>query len=271
MKLIDSHCHLHDSEFYDDETRERAYREAIHVGVAMICVGTDTRSSHEAVAFAESHDNVWVAVGIHPHEAATNQADDIRKLLSQKSDKVVGIGEIGLDYHYDHSPRELQLQRLREQLQLAVAFDLPVSFHVRDAFDDFWPVFDEFSGIRGVLHSFTDTQVNLDAGLARGLYMGINGISTFTKDAAQQTMYRHAPLERVLLETDAPYLTPIPFRGKVNVPAYVGKVAEFQARVRGISLDDIARITTANTRTLFGVHYARGTTSHHRISSFRKS
>ena len=128
---------MHDSEFYDDETRERAYREAIHAGVAMICVGTDVRSSHEAVTFAELHDNVWAVVGIHPHEAATNQASDIRKLLSQKSDKVVGIGEIGLDYHYGHSPREMQLQRLREQLRLAVAFDLPVSFHVRDAFDDF--------------------------------------------------------------------------------------------------------------------------------------
>ena len=255
MKLIDSHCHLHDSEFYDATTRERVYREAIHAGVAMICVGMDVRSSHEAVTFAELHDNVWAVVGIHPHEAATNQADDIRKLLSQKSDKVVGIGEIGLDYHYDHSPREVQLQRLREQLRLAVAFDLPVSFHVRDAFDDFWPVFDEFSGIRGVLHSFTDTQVNLDAGFARGLYMGINGISTFTKDTAQQTMYRHAPLERVLLETDAPYLTPIPFRGKVNIPAYVRQVAEYHARARDLAIEEAASVTTRNARQIFGINY----------------
>ena len=278
MKLIDSHCHLHDSEFYDDETRERAYREAIHVGVAMICVGTDTRSSHEAVAFAESHDNVWAVVGIHPHEAAANQASEIRELLVHKSDAVVGVGEIGLDYYYDHSPRGVQLERLGEQLRLAVEFDLPVSFHVRDekagggaVWRDFWQVFDKFTNVRGVLHSFTDTPANLQAGLARGLYIGVNGISTFTKDPVQQKMYRELPLERMLLETDAPYLTPAPFRGKMNIPAYVGKVAEFQARVRGISLDDIARITTANTQTLFGVHYARGTTSHHRISSFRKS
>lgn len=260
MKLIDSHCHLHDSEFFDAEVQAEAYAQSIAAGVTMICVGTDVRSSHEAVEFAESHDNVWAVIGIHPHEAAASRADEIRALLAHKSDTVVGIGEIGLDYYYDHSPRQVQLERLGEQLRLAVEFDLPVSFHVRDekagggaVWCDFWQVFDKFANVRGVLHSFTDTPANLQAGLARGLYVGVNGISTFTRDSAQQKMYRELPLERMLLETDAPYLTPAPFRGKMNIPAYVGKVAEFQARERGISPDEIMRITTANTQTLFGV------------------
>ena len=132
---------------------------------------------------------------------------------------------------YGHSPRQAQLERLGEQLRLAVEFDLPVSFHVRDekagssaVWRDFWQVFDKFANVRGVLHSFTDTPANLQAGLARGLYVGVNGISTFTRDPVQQKMYRELPLEHMLLETDAPYLTPAPFRGKMNIPAYVGVI-----------------------------------------------
>ena len=253
MQLVDSHCHLHDSEFYDSRAQTKAYEESIVAGVAMICVGTDVRSSRQAVDFARTHDDVWAIVGIHPHEASSNDSKDIRRLIHDSCDVVVGVGEIGLDYYYDHSPRDIQAERLREQIALAVSFDLPISFHVRDAFDDFWPIFDEFSGVRGVLHSFTDTQKNLDKGLARGLFIGINGISTFTKDKAQQELYRTVPLDRVLLETDAPFLTPKPFRGKMNIPAYVGRVAEHQAVQRGLSPDDVIRTTTINARTVFGV------------------
>ncbi len=251
-ELIDSHCHIHDSEFYP-ENREQAYVESRSSGVTMICVGTNVQSSEEAVTFAASHDACYPVVGIHPHDSKDNDTKAIRTLVETHRDKIVGIGEIGLDYFYDHSPRERQIEVLREQLQIATDFDLPVSFHVRDAFDDFWPILDEFPGIRGVLHSFTDTQANLVEGLRRGLYIGINGISTFTKDVTQQQLYTEVPLEKILLETDAPFLTPKPFRGKMNLPAYVGRVAEHQAMLKQISPDEVIRTTTTNAKRVFGI------------------
>jgi TatD DNase family protein len=125
---------------------------------------------------------------------------------------------------------------------------------VREAFDDFWPIFDTYPGLRGVLHSFTDSELNMNKALERGLYIGVNGISTFTKDAAQQQMFAAIPLEHLLLETDAPFLTPVPFRGKVNEPAFVKNVAEHHAKIRGLSIDDIAAATTANAHALFALH-----------------
>ncbi len=252
MNVIDSHCHLHDSEFYP-EAREEVYRQSIEAGVAMICVGTNVRSSLEAVEFAQTHEHCYAVVGIHPHEAKDNDVAEIRRLVVQYRGDIVGIGEIGLDYYYDHSPRDVQQQALREQLQIAQDFELPVSFHIREAFQDFWPIYDEFPGMPGVMHSFTDTQANLQQGLNRGLYVGINGISTFTKDEDQQALYRDAPLDKILLETDAPFLTPKPFRGTMNLPAYVVEVAASQAMLKGVPLDDVVRTTTANARSLFRI------------------
>ena len=249
MQLIDTHCHIHDSEFYPD-SREEVYQQSREAAVFMLCVGTDERSSVEAVAFAKTHEGTKAIVGVHPHEAKEGWAS-IEALVEQNRDVIVGIGEIGLDYFYGHSPKEVQQEALRAQLALAVKHDLPVSFHVREAFDDFWPIFDEFSGVRGVLHSFTDTQENLEKGIERGLKIGVNGISTFTKEEAQQRMFTEVPLEHIVLETDAPFLTPKPFRGKMNVPAYIGRIAEHQAMQKGISLDDVIRITTDNAKVLF--------------------
>ncbi|MDO4773585.1 MAG: TatD family hydrolase [Candidatus Saccharibacteria bacterium] len=251
LQLIDSHCHLHDSEFYP-EGREEIYQRAIEQSISMIVVGTDERSSAEAVAFAEAHVHAWAAVGVHPHDAKGGWSR-IESLLKTGSPKIVAVGEIGLDYHYNNSPREVQIQALEAQMQLALDYNLPISFHVRDAFDDFWPVLDNFRGVRGVLHSFTDTQANLDKGFERGLYVGLNGISTFTRDPAQQALYAAVPLERLLLETDAPFLTPRPFRGKMNEPGYVRLVAEYWARERGVPLEQIGQTTLDNTRRLFGI------------------
>lgn len=251
MRLIDSHCHLHDTEFFDDEQRQDAYDRAVAASIGMICVGTDQRSSKEAVAFAESHDMAWAAVGVHPHEAR-HSCSGIEE-LTKSSKSVVAIGEIGLDYYYDHSPREDQKAVFEQQLQLALDNDLPVSFHVRNAFDDFWPIFDNFPGIRGVLHSFTDTRRNAEKGMERGLYIGMNGISTFTKDADQVELYAGLPLEKMLIETDAPYLTPRPFRGKMNEVGYVELVAKWAAEVRGLPVEDIFEATLRNTRELFNI------------------
>ena len=250
--IVDTHCHIHDSEFYL-ENREEAYRTSRDAGVTMVCVGTNVKSSREAVDFCASHDGCYPVVGVHPHDTDGADIGEIRRLIEQNRDEIVGIGEIGLDYFYTHSSRQVQQAALRQQLQMAVDFDLPVSFHVREAFDDFWPIFDEFKGIRGVLHSFTDTQENLDKALERGLYIGVNGISTFTKQPAQQELFRDLPLESILLETDAPFLTPKPFRGKMNLPAYVALVASHQADTKGVTEDEIRQATTANAEKVFGI------------------
>jgi TatD DNase family protein len=260
MELIDTHCHIHDTEFYPDN-REEAYHQSREAGVVMLCVGTDVRSSREAIEFCTAHPGTFPIIGIHPHESKDNDSIEIRKLVETHRDMVVGIGEIGLDYFYDHSPHDVQQRVLREQLAIAQEFDLPVSFHVRDTADtaeaglvwrDFWPIIDEFPSIRGVLHSFTDTQANLEEGIRRGFKIGVNGISTFTKDEVQQRMYHNLPLEHIVLETDAPFLTPKPFRGKMNIPAYVGRVAQHQAELKGVTVEEVCRTTSQNARSVFG-------------------
>ena len=248
--LVDTHCHIHDSD-YPLAIGEILVR-AVDAGVVKyICVGTDQISSVEAVTFAAEHASMYAAIGVHPHETKDGYAGIAQ--LAGTSEKIVAVGEIGLDYFYTHSPREVQMQGLRAQIEIAREHDLPVIFHVREAFDDFWPIFDAFAGIRGELHSFTDSKENLDKALARGLYIGVNGISTFTKDEAQKAVYDSIPLDRLLLETDAPFLTPAPFRGKVNEPAFVRNIAEYHANRRGISLDDISSATTANAHSLFAI------------------
>ena len=250
--IIDTHCHIHDSEFYL-ENREEAYRESREAGVTMVCVGTNVQSSHEAVEFCRSHEACYPIVGIHPHDTTDNDTGEIRAIVEIHREQIIGIGEIGLDYFYSHSDREVQMRALREQLQIAQDFDLPVSFHVREAFDDFWPIFDEFPRTRGVLHSFTDTQANLDEAIKRGLLIGINGISTFTKEPLQKQLFTDVPLDNILLETDAPFLTPTPFRGKMNLPAYVTLVAAHQAKQKAVSPDDVIRATTTNAQKVFGI------------------
>lgn len=283
--LIDTHCHIHEASYGLD--RDEVIRRAHYAGVQkMICVGTDQTSSREAVEFASKLDGIFAAVGVHPHEAKDGWGE-ITKLLetssvsylsqgrvsrrgieretlanespirqtgdsrSVREDKIVAVGEIGLDYFYTHSPKQTQAHALEAQIDMALQANLPIIFHVREAFDDFWPIFDNFHGVRGELHSFTDTTRQLEEGLKRGLYVGVNGISTFTKDRAQRAMFAAIPLERMLLETDAPFLTPAPLRGKVNEPANVCAVAEFHAVQRGIQTDELAAITTKNASLLF--------------------
>ena len=165
--LTDTHCHIHEAEFYEAD-REAVYQHAIDAGVKMLCIGTSEAHSREAIEFVKKHDKTWATIGVHPHDTSDGWAE-IKTLLDEAPAKLVGIGEIGLDYFYDNSPHDVQKCALEEQLQWAQDYHLPVSFHVRDAFADFWPIFDNFAGIRGVLHSFTDSQHNLEAGLQRGL------------------------------------------------------------------------------------------------------
>ncbi len=246
--LIDTHCHIHEADYPLDRAAvmERAMSAEVS---ALLCVGTSEQSSKDAIAFSQDHDGVYATVGVHPHDTKDGYGNIAA--LAKESKKIVAVGEIGLDYYYNHSPRDVQIAALESQIQTALDNDLAIVFHVRDSFDDFWPVFDNFRGIRGELHSFTDTQANLDKGFERGLYVGVNGISTFTKDAAQQQLFATIPLERLLLETDAPFLTPVPYRGIINEPAYVREVARHHASLRGISLETVAQATTDNARSLF--------------------
>lgn len=261
--LIDTHCHIHEANYPLDIGD--VMNQAHHAGISkMICVGTSEQSSVEAIAFAAQHEHCYAGVGVHPHDVKDGYGK-IEQLLKDNSG-ITAIGEIGLDYFYTHSPRESQIRALEAQLQLAIDYNLPVIFHVRDAstaerrttvWNDFWPIFDNFQSagqrIRGELHSFTDNHRNLEMALERGLFVGVNGISTFTKDENQQSTFDLIPLDRLLLETDAPFLTPVPHRGKVNQPAFVRVIAEFHAKRRHISLEEIAVATTANATALFAL------------------
>lgn len=251
--FIDTHCHIHEADYPLDRDVTLKKAHDAHV-MKMICVGTSEQSSEDALLFAGQHDGVYASIGVHPHDTKDGY-DKIAELARNKSDRLVAIGEIGLDYYYNHSPRDIQVAALESQIQTALEYDLPIIFHVREAFSDFWPVFDNFqsgsSKIRGVLHSFTDTQENAEKAYERGLFIGANGISTFTKDAVEQRFFASIPLDRLLLETDAPFLTPKPYRGTINEPAFVSEVAKHHAALRGISLESVASATTANAMMLF--------------------
>ncbi len=269
MEFFDTHCHIHEilrpvTPVHDKWVKggvtdvDLVLTEARAVNVTRaICVGTTAPDSELAVACVQNRDNLWASVGIHPHEAQ-DHLDHPEKLESftnlLTNHKVKAIGECGLDFYYNHSPREAQIEVLKFQLDLAKEHDLPVIFHVREAFSDFWPIFDQYTGLTGVIHSFSSTKGDIEQILARdGLYVGLNGIMTFTKHAMQLDAARAIPLQRLLLETDAPFLTPEPYRGTICQLKHVRTIAEFLASLRGESLQELAEATTANAQKLFQV------------------
>jgi len=218
-------------------------------------VGCTLEDSKLSIKMANKYDNIWATIGLHPHEAKEYVRNNVK--LSEFHDlaaspKVVAVGETGLDYHYNHSSHEDQQKLLRFQLDIAMEHKLPLIFHVREAFEDFWQILDEYKDIRGVVHSFSSTKQNVEEVLKRDLYVGINGIMTFTKNADQLAAAKAIPLNRLLLETDSPYLTPTPYRGTINEPKRVVEVATFLSDLRGESLEQIAHATTANVKDLFG-------------------
>jgi len=253
MDFVDTHCHIQFADYPMDP--EEALSNATKDGVTkVIAVGCTLTDSELAVEFAAKHHNVWAAIGLHPHEGQVYVNDDralerFRELASKP--KVVAVGETGLDYYYEHSSREDQKKLLRFQLDLASEYDLPLIFHIREAFEDFWKIFDEYKNIKGVVHSFSSGTEDLEQVLSRGLLVGLNGIMTFSKKAEQLDAARQVPLSSLLLETDAPFLTPVPFRGKIGEPKYVRVTAEFLAELRGESLKEIAEATTNNAHNLF--------------------
>ncbi len=253
--MIDTHCHLHDRAFEDDraEVVERA-REA---GVAtMLTVGTDLADSRAAIEIARRY-RLFAAVGVHPHEAASappELADELTKLLLE--DGVVALGEIGLDYYYDRSPRDVQVNVMREQLRLARERSIPVIFHQRDAFDDFTRTLREewTPAMRGVVHCFTGTPAQARVYCDEfGLFLGIGGVLTFPKAESVRDAARDVGIGALVLETDCPYLAPVPKRGKRNEPAYLTHSAAKLADLLALTIDEVVAATDANALRLFSM------------------
>lgn len=244
--LIDSHCHLHDLDFYTPEAQTQALTACSEKQVEkLICIGTDHEDSFKAAEFAaQNPTKLFWSYGIHP-----NEFDKPRKDVQfEHNNRPVAIGEVGLDYHYGENDKLDQARLLEEMLDLAIREDLPLIFHVREAFDDFFAILDNFSTakIRGVVHSFSDNKKNLKKSLERDFYIGVNGLATYST-------LPMPPIERILLETDAPFLAPVPLRGQTNQPVNVHYVAKWISEKLGLDFDEVARITTENSETLFNL------------------
>ncbi len=253
--LIDSHCHLDMDEF--DADRDRVLRRAAAAGVsAMVTIGAGgpLEANERAVALAAAHEHVYATVGVHPHEAAiaTDEVVTSIETLAQ-SPKVVGIGETGLDYYYDNSPRPQQRAAFARFIALARRRQLPVVVHLRDADDDALAILrsEGVSAAGGVIHCFSGDAASARAFLDEGLHISFSGIVTFKNADALREAARIVPADRLLIETDAPFLAPIPYRGKRNEPALVTCTAAVLAEVRGETLDVVAENTRRNTERLF--------------------
>jgi len=255
--LIDSHAHIHFKDFEGkiDDLLNRA-RDA-GVG-AIVNVGTDLSSSREVVALAERHPEIFAVVGVHPHDVSKMAMGEMEALAElAKHPKVVAIGEVGLDYYYEHSPREVQQQKLADFIRLARQAGKPLVIHCRDAFEDCFRIFDRedawsaSGGVGGVFHCFTGDASTAAYISGKGFYVSFSGIVTFKKSQVLQEAARAAPLEKILVETDCPFLAPEPHRGKRNEPAHVRLVAEKVAALRGMKTEDLAKAATANTKSLF--------------------
>lgn len=255
LEYFDTHSHIHFADYKYDA--DATWEDAKAAGVTrMIAVGCRLEDSQGAIEFAGKHKGVWASIGIHPHEAGSflknpDLKKEFKSLIGLK--KLVAIGEIGLDYYYKHSSKENQIELLEWQLSLAQKHKIPVIFHIRDAFDDFWPIFDKYELPTSLIHSFTGTVADVEQILKRDLMVALNGIMTFTKQAEQLEAAKMIPLNKLVLETDAPYLTPKPLRGKICKPEFVRFTGEFLAELRGESVSDLADQTTLNAKKIFKV------------------
>jgi TatD DNase family protein len=255
--FVDSHCHI-DGEQFDDD-RDEVVARAHEAGVAaMLVVGTgdpNTEDFREAVAVAERYENVYASVGVHPHDAKLYDDNSEAHLIDlARSQKVIAWGEIGLDYFYDHSPRDVQREVFRRQIRTARKLGLPIIIHSRDADDETVEILTEecsWDGFRGIMHCFGGTPEMARSLMDIGFLISFAGNVTFKKADNLRDAAQAVPLDRLLIETDCPFLTPIPFRGKRNEPSYVVHTARFLAEFYSVELETIARTTTQNFYDLF--------------------
>jgi TatD DNase family protein len=252
--LVDSHCHLDFPALAEDRAGvlERARAAGVEV---MQTIGTRLESASRVLEIAQTCPGVWCALGVHPHHAAKEPIEDAAPLLSHsRHPRVIGIGESGLDYYYDHSPRDVQARVFRAHIDAARQSGLPLVVHTRDADRDTIAILEQEMAagrFSGVIHCYSSSPELASRALALGFYLGIGGILTFKRSEELRATVREVPLERLLLETDAPYLAPEPLRGKRNEPAHVAKVAARLAEVRGVSVALIERATSENFFRLF--------------------
>ncbi|MDB4978412.1 MAG: TatD DNase family protein [Candidatus Peribacteria bacterium] len=252
--MIDTHCHLADSQFDADlpAVLARAKEKGIDT---MIIIADSVAESERCVALAAGHSELFCTIGVHPHNAKEWTGDTERRLLalSTYSKKVKAIGEIGLDYHYDFSPRDIQRQVFMHQLRFAGCEGLPVVVHCREAIQDIRDSIADIKPKKLVLHCCTERFEDVKPLLDAGYFLSFTGIATFPKAADIRETIRQCPLEQLMIETDSPYLAPVPYRGKRNEPAYVVEVAECIAQIKGLSLEEVAATTTQNAVEFFGL------------------
>src|SRR6056297_1137826 len=255
MKLIDSHAHLDFDKF--DKDREEVIKRAKDNGIInIINVGSSLSSSHRSLKLSQYYELIYAVVGVHPHEAKNLDKNALQVLKDlAKADKVVGIGEIGLDFYYDNSPRDIQREAFRKQLRFAKEIKLPVVIHSREADQQTIKILKEETMYNHniLLHSFTGSKEMAGEALNMGFYFGVGGINTFNSAQYLKNIIQSVPLSRILLETDSPYLAPAPHRGKRNEPLYVIEVAKFITSLKNSSLAKIAEMTTKNTQRFFKI------------------
>ncbi len=255
--LVDSHCHI-DGEAFDGD-RDEVVQRAREAGVAaMLNVGTGDPHSDDfrrAVAVAERYENVFASVGVHPHDAKLYDDNAEEHLIGlSKSEKVIAWGEIGLDFYYDHSPRDVQLEVFRRQIRTAKALDLPIIIHSRDANDETVEILTEecsWDGFRGIMHCFGGTPEMAETLMPIGFLISFAGNVTFKKAEDLRNAAMAVPLEKLLVETDCPFLTPVPFRGKRNEPSMVVQTARFLSDLYGVGFEELAEKTTRNFLDFF--------------------
>lgn len=253
--LIDSHAHLDDKRF--DKDRDKIIKDLKNHGVQIVInPGADVASSVKAVSMAKEYENIYAAVGVHPHDAKTMDNTTIQLLNSlANNEKVIAIGEIGLDYHYDNSPRDVQKEWFVEQIRLAKKLKLPIIIHEREASQDMYNILKQETdeNLTGVLHCYSGSLEMAREYLKMGYYISFAGPITFNNARISKEVAKSIPLDRILIETDSPYLSPEPRRGRRNEPLNVRYVAAMIAELRGISFDEVARVTSANTKKLFQI------------------
>ena len=261
MKLFDSHCHLDVDAFDGVEGVDDAVARARTAGVErMLAIGSGYGfdSANRAIAVAERHDDVWASVGLHPHDADQWTPDRWDHLMGlAEHSKVVAIGEMGLDFHYDNSPREIQREVFRRQINAAQALNKPIIIHDRDSDGETMAILDDEQAWQGrgvVYHCFTGTVDTMKAIVERGGYVSIPGIVTFKNAESMREVATAVPMGRFFIETDSPFLTPVPFRGKRNEPARVGLVAEKIASLKGVDVETVAQASWDNASDFFGIN-----------------
>lgn len=250
--LVDSHCHLNFPEFTENMPAVLQVMQDNGVNHAL-CIGVTLEKFPQVLAIAEANEHIWATVGIHPDNEDVEEADVERLLALADHPKVIGIGETGLDYFRLTGDLEWQRERFRTHIRAAIACDKPLVIHTRNAAEDTLRIMREEGAERcgGVMHCFTESQEVADQAMELGFYISLSGIVTFKNAQALKEVAKNIPLDRMLVETDSPYLAPVPFRGKTNQPAYVKHVAEHIADLRGISLGEVAEATTRNFFRLF--------------------